>query len=413
VKINSLQAIDIKGKQMAGTGKINNSAGKRDFSVAILAGGESSRMGKNKALEILGGKTVIAHVIDSLRPLTNDMFIVAGDVAAYEGFGLPICADHYDFRASLVGIYSAIASSREERCLVVACDMPFVEPALARLLASLSAGYDAVVPVSPRGWEPLLAVYSKSCLKAMRERIKSGDLAIHHVLDNLKVRYVELAEMAVCCDPALVFININNVVELEKANLLVPRVRKFRRQTGSAAGKNGSPPLVCFVGKKNSGKTTFLEKLVRELISRGLTVAYIKHDVHGFEMDREGTDTWRLTQAGAHSVMISSPFAMASLEKVGEEKNLDELAKRVDGSADIIVVEGFKCAGADKLEVSRSARSDSLACSEDELLGIISDREEAASGLPVFAIDDISGVADFLADHYEFDAGRKDGEIGF
>ena len=110
--------------------------------------------------------------------------------------------------------------------------------------------------------------------------------------------------------------------------------------------------------------------------------------------------------------MISSPFAMASLEKVGEEKHLDELARRVDGSADIIVVEGFKCAGADKLEISRSARSDSLACSEDELLGVISDREEAASGLPVFAIDDIPGVADFLADQYELEAGRKDGEIG-
>ncbi|MHB9111158.1 MAG: molybdopterin-guanine dinucleotide biosynthesis protein B [Thermoleophilia bacterium] len=394
------------------TNNINNSAGRQDFSVAILAGGESSRMGRNKALEILGGKPVIAHVIDSLRPLTNDMFIVAGDVAAYEGYGLPICADHYDFRASLVGIYSAIASSREERCLVVACDMPFVEPALARLLAGFSAGYDAVVPVSQRGWEPLLAIYSKSCLKAMRERIESGDLAIQHVLANLKVRYVELAEISACCDPTLVFININNVVALEKANLLVPRVRKFRRQIGLVARINGSPPMVCFVGKKNSGKTTFLEKLVRELISRKLNVAYIKHDVHGFEMDREGTDTWRLTQAGANSVMISSPMAMASLEKVREEKTLDELARRVDGTADIIVVEGFKCASADKLEISRTARSDSLACSEDELLGVISDREDAASGLPVFAIDDIPGVADFLADQYDLDTGQEDGEIG-
>jgi len=397
---------------MSETNKINNPAERQDFSVAILAGGESSRMGRNKALEILGGKPVIAHVIDSLRPLTNDMFIVAEDVAAYEAFGLPICADHYDFRASLVGIYSAIASSREEQCLVVACDMPFVEPALACLLAGLSEGYDAVVPVSRRGWEPLLAVYSKSCLKAMREQIEKGDLAIQHVLDDLKVRYVEIAEIAACCDPALVFININNIVALEKANLLVPRVRKFRRQIGLAPKIDSSPPMVCLVGKKNSGKTTFLEKLVRELISRELNAAYIKHDVHGFEMDREGTDTWRLTQAGAHSVTISSPFAMASLERVGKEKNLDELARRVDGAVDIIVVEGFKCAGADKLEISRSERSDSLACSEDELLGVISDREDAASGLPVFALDDISGVADFIVDKYGLEVRGKDREVG-
>lgn len=370
------------------------------FSVAILAGGQNSRMGRNKALEMLGDKPVIAHVIDSLRQLTNDVFLVAGDVAAFEGFGLPVCADHYDFRGSLVGIYSAIASSREEHCLVVACDMPFIEPALTGLLTGLSPGYDAVVPVSPRGWEPLLAVYSKSCLAPMREQIETGDLTIHHALDKLQVRYVELAEMAACCDPALVFINVNSVVELEQASLMIPRIRKFRQGIGPAAGKNGSPPLVGFVGKKNSGKTTFLEKLVRVLKSRGLTVAFIKHDVHGFEMDREGTDTWRLAQAGADSVMISSPSALASLEKIAAEKKLDELAGRVDGSVDIIVVEGFKSAGADKLEVSRSARSDSLACSEDELLAVISDRGDAATRVPVFDLDDVTGVAEFLSERY-------------
>lgn len=381
-------------------GNHNNSKKFPLFSVAVLAGGKSSRMGENKALEILGDKPLIAHVIDSLRLLTDDVFIVANDVAAYEGFGLPVCADHYCFRSSLVGIYSAIASSRHQLCLATACDMPFIEPALVRFMASLAPGYDAVVPVGPRGKEPLLAIYSKACLGAMRGHIEVGDLAIHHVLNDLNVRYVELAEMTAVCDPALVFVNVNNAAEFEEASKIILQTHKLCRQPHALIEEDSQIPLICFVGKKNSGKTTFLEKLVRELKSRGLTVAYVKHDVHGFEIDRKGTDTWRLAQAGAKSVTISSPFAIATMERVVEEKSLNELVGRIDATVDIVIGEGFKQARVDKIEISRSERSRSLVCLEDELLAVISDRKDAAARVPVFGLEDVAEVADFLVAHY-------------
>ena len=261
------------------------------FSIAILAGGESSRMGRNKALETLGNKPVIAHVIDSLKPLSRNLFIVAGDVAAYERFGLPVCADQYGFRSSLVGVYSALAASRHEHCFTVACDMPFVEPDLVSLLLSLASGRDAVVPVSARGREPLHAVYSRSCLGPMRERIESGALALSDLLDSLNVHYLELPEIEPLCNPNMVFLNVNTIVELEEASGLVPRFEKRREIEHFRERRSGLPPLVGFGGRKNCGKQTVLDRLMRVLVARGVRVAGLKPDFHGVSVDQYGPDT--------------------------------------------------------------------------------------------------------------------------
>jgi molybdopterin-guanine dinucleotide biosynthesis protein B len=158
------------------------------------------------------------------------------------------------------------------------------------------------------------------------------------------------------------------------------------------------------VGKKNSGKTTFIERLVRLLVAQGLAVACIKHDVHGFDMDREGSDTSRMAQAGASPVVISSPEAVAKLERAGQEKDLDELRAELDGKADIIIAEGFKSSGADRVEISRDVRSGSLACPEDELIAVICDRPQAAGRIPWFGLGDIEAVARFLVERYSLRA---------
>ncbi len=379
------------------------------ISVAVLAGGESTRMGSNKALKMLGGKQVISHVIDSLAPMTSDIFIVSGDVAAYENLTLPVCADQYPQRASLVGVYSALAASRNRYCFAVACDMPFTEPMLVGRLASLVPGYDAVVPVSQRGNEPLHAIYSRDCLEHMRDQIENGVFSMSEMLAGLRVRYVELAEMIPYCDPDMVFINVNTVVDLDQASLLVPYLQKKREAAHAGASLQDGPPLICFVGRKDSGKTTFLEKLIPELGGRGVKVACIKHDLHGFTMDREGTDTWRLSQAGAKRVMISSPWAMAALETPAAEKSLAELYAAAGTDVDLVIAEGFKTAAADKIEVCRGGREGgsasssgdgSLACREEELVAVVSDQADVAGMVPVFEPDDVAAIANLIMIRY-------------
>ncbi|MDO8735485.1 MAG: molybdopterin-guanine dinucleotide biosynthesis protein B [Thermoleophilia bacterium] len=382
------------------------------FSIAVLAGGESSRMGSNKALKMLSGKPVISHLLDSLKPLTNDIFIAAGDVAAYEDLGYPIRADQYGQKSSLVGIYSALAASNNDLCFTVACDMPFAEPALVLLMAGLVSGHDAVVPVSQRGREPLHAFYSRACLGRMRHRIENGELALHELLDSLDVRYVDMVEMATLCDPAMVFLNLNSVVDLEEASRMLPRMRKRREQAWFADAPPERPPVICFVGSKNSGKTTFLEKLLPALARRGVRTACIKHDVHGFTMDREGTDTWRLAQAGAKKVTISSPEAVASLEKVDEERILADLYASAASGVDLVIAEGFKNSAADRIEVDRERGAGcgqrpardrdpgGLVCPEHELVAVISDRPDAARTIPVFDLEDVEAVVNLIMIRY-------------
>lgn len=376
------------------------------FSIAILAGGESSRMGSNKALKNLSGKPVISHLLDSLKPLTSDIFIAAGDVEAYEDLGFPIRGDQYAQKAALVGIYSALAASGNDWCFTVACDMPFAEPSLVMHLAGLASGHDAVVPVSQRGREPLYAFYSRACLARMRRRIESGELALHDLLDSLDVRYVDMVEMAPLCDPDMVFLNVNTVVDLEEASRMLPRMQKRREQSWFADTGPERPPVVCFVGSKDSGKTTFLEKLIPVLGGRGIAVACIKHDVHGFTMDREGTDTWRLARAGAKKVTISSPEAVASLEDVDGERSLASLYEEISTGVDLVIAEGFKNSAADRIEVSRDQKQGAdkgtrgLVCPEQELVAVISDRPDAARTIPVFDLEDVEAVANLIMIRY-------------
>lgn len=380
---------------------MSRAADSRNFSIAILAGGESSRMGRNKALADLGGQPVISYLLDSLTPLAKDTFIVANEVAAYERFGVPVRADHYGFRASLAGIYSAVASAGEDTCLVTACDMPFASPALVEYMYGLLGGYDAVVPVSHRGLEPLHAFYRRECLVTLRDRIDAGDLAIRRALERLKVREVGVGEMVDICDPLRVFFNVNRPEDLQEAEALLAEgetAPAARPWAGASGGRK--PPLVCFVGVKNSGKTTFIEKLVPLLVGRGLNIAFIKHDTHGFDMDREGTDTWRIGRAGARLVKISSPAMVASLEQVEREKSLEELTAGIGEDIDLIVVEGYKTAPVDRIELVRSERGSGLVLPEEELIAVISDRPDAAASRPVFDINGPAAVADFLTKKY-------------
>ncbi|MCS7050494.1 MAG: molybdenum cofactor guanylyltransferase, partial [Thermomicrobium sp.] len=106
-------------------------------SVAILAGGQSRRMGRDKALLDFHGEPLLGRVLRRVRPLTDDLFIVASDRPAYLQFGVPVVPDRIPDAGPLGGIYSALLSARHEYCLVLSCDLPFVDPLLLQGLLAL------------------------------------------------------------------------------------------------------------------------------------------------------------------------------------------------------------------------------------------------------------------------------------
>lgn len=154
-------------------------------------------------------------------------------------------------------------------------------------------------------------------------------------------------------------------------------------------------PIVSIVGFSGSGKTTLLEKLIRELATRGYRVGTVKHDVHGFEMDKPGKDSWRHKQAGAVATIISSPRQMGMVMDVDHDLHPDEL-KRFFPNVDIIFTEGYKEGDKPKVEIFRAGLCDEPLCKNDtHLIALVTDTT-VELGVPRFSLDDVKGLADFL-----------------
>jgi len=168
-------------------------------------------------------------------------------------------------------------------------------------------------------------------------------------------------------------------------------------------------PIISIVGKSDSGKTTLIEKLVPELTRRGYRVATVKHDVHGFEVDREGKDSWRHKQAGAHTVIISSPQKVALIRDVEKDSTLDEIRRRWVQDVDLLLSEGYKKDVQPKIEVFRKEKHKKLLCTKkDHLVAIISNRKFNV-GVPCFHLEDMKGLSSFI--EKEFLKSKKEKEV--
>jgi len=156
---------------------------------------------------------------------------------------------------------------------------------------------------------------------------------------------------------------------------------------------------VSFVAKSGTGKTTLLEKVIAELKQRGYRVGVIKHDAHKFEIDHPGKDSWRLTQAGADTMLVASPEKLALVRRHTEPPSVDELIATYFADVDVILTEGFKKSGLPKIELHRRERSATLICRGEEhdptLVAVASD-EHLELDVPVMDLNNPAQVADFI-----------------
>lgn len=159
-------------------------------------------------------------------------------------------------------------------------------------------------------------------------------------------------------------------------------------------GRHACTPVLTFVGKSGTGKTTFLEKLIPELKARGLRLAIVKHDAHQFEMDKPGKDTWRFSHAGADVVAIANATKAAIIERPERELSLNEVISRLP-DVDLILTEGYKSERNYKIEIHRKELNRPLLTSAEELIGLITD-ERMDVTVPQLALDDVAGCADLI-----------------
>ncbi|MFQ6077712.1 MAG: molybdopterin-guanine dinucleotide biosynthesis protein B [Thermodesulfobacteriota bacterium] len=168
-------------------------------------------------------------------------------------------------------------------------------------------------------------------------------------------------------------------------------------------------PIVSIVGKSDSGKTTLIEKIVPELVRRGYRVTTVKHDLHGFEIDRKGKDSWRHKRAGAQGVIISSPQKVALIRDMDEDMSLEELRDSFGGDVDLILSEGFKKDVQPKIEVFRKEAHGELLCTKQDNLVAIATNQPFDVGVPCLDLDDAKGIADLIES--TFLKGNKTEEI--
>jgi molybdenum cofactor guanylyltransferase len=185
----------------------------------ILAGGQSSRMGTNKALLKINEKTNIERIADKLKLLFDDIILVTNDSEQYEFLGVRMIPDQYPGRGPLAGVHAGLTSSDYDLNLIVACDMPFVSGELAEALVNNALHYDAVIPVVHGKQHPLFSVFKKQTVAVVEKQIQAGQLRMKHLLDHLNVLYLTEKELETYSQMGLdqVFFNMNHPVEYEEA----------------------------------------------------------------------------------------------------------------------------------------------------------------------------------------------------
>lgn len=191
------------------------------ISGVIQAGGRSVRMGGlPKALLEVGGRRIIQRVADVLRQVTDDLLLVTNTPELYDWMALPTVPDVFPDSGSLGGIYSGLRAAPGEAAFTVACDMPFLSPAVARLVTARAHEADVVVPQVGPHYETLHACYARACLDPMERRLRAGQLKITGFWEDVRVLTIPETEIARLGDPAVVFSNVNTPEELERARAL-------------------------------------------------------------------------------------------------------------------------------------------------------------------------------------------------
>lgn len=368
-------------------------------SAVILCGGESRRMGQDKAKLQVGKYTFLEQIVRNIMDNGPDeMFLSVRRKNDYSEIKVTHIEDLEQNKGPLMGIYSAMCVASYEKIWVTSCDMPFIDWQVAEELAVyFEDGIDAVIPVDRTGKKYVLcAWYRKSTLEILKEQLESGDLKVKHLLGRLRVCYVAVEGLS---DGSHKFQNINTREEYQVFTGQSDSISN-RESCGKSAGTAVRPdkelhtdiPIVSFVAYSGTGKTTFLERLIPKLKARGLKIAIVKHDGHRFEIDHEGKDSDRFTKAGADVTGLISSEKAVLMEN--RQTDPEEFLKKIDG-VDLILTEGFKQGPWPKIMLHRKGTGKPMPLLPEECLAVISD-VEILDCENVFTLEEIEKMADFL-----------------
>lgn len=202
-----------------------------ELTAAILAGGQSSRMGTDKAFVTLDDRSLIQHMLDRLAQVdaVRDTILIANRPDDYAHLELPTFTDRIPGKGTLGGIYTALVASQRDYVLVLACDMPLISPALLTYMAALcdsgaqsdSPPYDVIVPRVDGYPQGVHAIYSARCIPPIAEDVTAGRLKVIGFYDQVRVRYLDKTDYAPYDPHGHSFFNVNTPDDLDTARRLM------------------------------------------------------------------------------------------------------------------------------------------------------------------------------------------------
>ncbi len=184
-----------------------------DVSCAILAGGASSRMGRDKATMVINGKSLIEHVYDSVKGMFEEIMVISHNTNILNKKKIKIYNDIIPVQSTLTGIVTALICSSNPYVFVVACDMPNISDKGIRYVLENIKGEDIVIPRVEKGYEPLHAVYSRTCIPYILNLIEKRNFRIANLFSFLTVKILEESPFFIK-DGQSIFININKEEDL-------------------------------------------------------------------------------------------------------------------------------------------------------------------------------------------------------
>lgn len=180
----------------------------------ILAGGKSTRMGRDKAFININGVSIIDNTINVFRKIFSEIIIVSNTPHKYVYTGIRVVSDLIPGSGALGGLYTGIHKACSKKCFAVACDMPFISEELIRYIISIT-GYDAVIPRVNGYYEPLFSMYSKACEDIIRKQLEAGNFKINDFYSEVNVREVPEDELRLFDETLASFINVNSAEDLK------------------------------------------------------------------------------------------------------------------------------------------------------------------------------------------------------
>ena len=342
-----------------------------NIGIGILAGGKSSRMDVDKSQLIYKNNTFLNNLIEEFKEFKTIVSI--NRKIDLNKKNITLVEDEYKDIGPIGGILEILKASDHKYNFIVGVDMQNINLEIMEYIYQfISSDHNIYSIKTAEGLNPLGAIYSKDLIPALEKRIINGN---YKLMNLLKEDYSKIIDLKYTVFKDELYYNINNKKDYSKLT------------------KNN---IISICGRKNSGKTTFICKLVSKLKSMGYTVGVIKHDGHDFTLENS-TDTGKYYNAGANSIGIFSNTKYMLLEN----KNIDIL-KLTDEfrDMDLIIIEGLKNSDFHKFEVIRKENSKDKICKKT-LKGIITDIDDFNDeGEIVFDLNNVEEFSEYIAHNY-------------